>query len=358
MTEISIRAEKFMQLFQYGEHIGLDVEKIAHSVGLSYARIEQLETDQLLPAQYYSKLYRATVQQMQLFAEPIPWAAGLGSDAFELMCRCMISGKTLGQALSIAARFNLLLYPQLKYKMHYDCLEESVSLHFENHIDLSQSDFIPEGYHRVVFQKTIARASGLLVWHGLIGWLIGEPLKLERLQVAAPYLNQDYEASLIRSFGSDVIFEQVENRMIFSRAYLDQAIIQSPESLHDFFDGLVQQLILSQQRSASSSSAIKSLLKKDIGNKVPSFENIAEKMGLSPSSLRRRMKAEATTFQQLKDEVFCDLAIEKLLESDEKVADISAMLGFSEPSSFVRAFKKWTGKSPKSYRENFRLLSE
>jgi AraC-like DNA-binding protein len=78
---------------------------------------------------------------------------------------------------------------------------------------------------------------------------------------------------------------------------------------------------------------------------------------MSESSLRRRLQKENTNYQLLKDQVRCQVAIDKLLNEQAKVADLSEFLGFTEPSSFVRSFKAWTGETPKSYREKMQTLA-
>ena len=78
---------------------------------------------------------------------------------------------------------------------------------------------------------------------------------------------------------------------------------------------------------------------------------------MSESSLRRRLQKEHTSYQSLKDEVRCQVAIEKLLNEEIKVADLAEYLGFTEPSSFVRSFKGWTGETPRTYREKMQSLA-
>jgi AraC-like DNA-binding protein len=79
---------------------------------------------------------------------------------------------------------------------------------------------------------------------------------------------------------------------------------------------------------------------------------------MSESSLRRRLQKEDTSYQALKDEVRCEVAINKLLHEKAKIADLADYLGFTEPSSFVRSFKGWTGDTPSSYRERMLSLAE
>ena len=70
---------------------------------------------------------------------------------------------------------------------------------------------------------------------------------------------------------------------------------------------------------------------------------------MSPQTLRRHLREEGTSFQELKDHLRRDLAIYQL-GSDLPIQRIAERLGFSEPSAFHRAFKKWTGLTPGAYR--------
>jgi AraC-like DNA-binding protein len=68
-------------------------------------------------------------------------------------------------------------------------------------------------------------------------------------------------------------------------------------------------------------------------------------MNVSPSTMRRRLEAEFTSYQGLKDQVRRDAAIYLLCATDLTIADIAAQVGFDEPS----AFKTWCGVRPRAY---------
>ena len=72
-------------------------------------------------------------------------------------------------------------------------------------------------------------------------------------------------------------------------------------------------------------------------------------LGLSERSLARGLSGEGTTYTELRDERRQALAIERL-ERGERIDDVASALGFSDASSFSRAFRRWTGRSPGSYR--------
>lgn len=71
---------------------------------------------------------------------------------------------------------------------------------------------------------------------------------------------------------------------------------------------------------------------------------------MSDRTLGRKLEAENTSFQQVKDDVRRDFAIGRLTTSDAPVAEITFEPGFGDTSSFHRAFRKWTGMTPGAYR--------
>jgi AraC-like DNA-binding protein len=68
------------------------------------------------------------------------------------------------------------------------------------------------------------------------------------------------------------------------------------------------------------------------------------------STLRHRLHQEGETYQAIKDEIRRGLAVDWLLHSGRGISDIAIDLGFTEPSAFHRAFRKWTMKSPGAFR--------
>ncbi len=358
MAEITVPAKKFMRLFDYMARIGIDVPAVAALVELRPERIASLAPDHALPAMHYSLLYKAAAAKMQELEQSPPWAAGLGGERFELMCHCMIGARTLRDALQLAERFDALLYPLNGYCMRLLETPTADTARLSYEIDVSESAaiFLPENWDRVDSGLTAARASGLLVWHALCGWLIGQALSAAELRIDAPFVNQDYHDSLSRTISGPVYFEAGENTVSFDRALLDHRVVHTPESLADFLRNSVYHLIAMDRVPASTSAAIKSLVSIDLPSGMPSFADVAAMLYMSESSLRRRLQAEETSYQAIKDEVRCQVAIDKLLHEDARVADLAELLGFTEPSSFVRSFKSWTSYTPKAYKDRMQEL--
>lgn len=358
MSEITVKAGKFQRLLDYLEQIGLDASAIAARVNLAPARILELDPEVALPAVQYARLYKAAASQMQTLQHPIPWGAGVGTEAFEFMCRCIITERTLGEALTVAGRFEKLLYPMIGYnvKLIDEGEGENIRLSYRVNVSAEESVFVPEKWDRSGYHATVARASGLVVWSSFCGWLTGQPLEISEVHVAAPSIGDAYYKSLEQVFHCPITFDASDNSLIMDRSMLDRRIIHTRESLVEFLDSSVYHLIAVDRMSASTSAAIKSLITIDLPAGLPSFTTVADSLHMSESSLRRRLQKEDTSYQALKDEVRCEVAIDRLLNQNKKVADIADFLGFTEPSSFVRSFKSWTGETPKSYKTRMLAL--
>jgi AraC-like DNA-binding protein len=81
-----------------------------------------------------------------------------------------------------------------------------------------------------------------------------------------------------------------------------------------------------------------------------SMDTIAGKMGVSRQTLFRRLKTEDVTFEKVLDDLRHRLALHYLAGRKASVNETGYLVGFSDPASFSRAFKRWTGKSPSEMR--------
>ena len=80
------------------------------------------------------------------------------------------------------------------------------------------------------------------------------------------------------------------------------------------------------------------------------IDELARALGLSRQTLYRRLKAEGTTFEEVLDSLRHRLALRLVRDEGVPVKEAAWRLGFSDPAAFSRAFKRWTGKSPRDFR--------
>lgn len=110
---------------------------------------------------------------------------------------------------------------------------------------------------------------------------------------------------------------------------------------------LLREMATAQTTRGKVESLLMPVLHKgDVG-----MDAIAEQMALSRQTLFRRLKAEGTTFEKVLDELRHKLALQYLRGKKTSVNQTAYLVGFSDPASFSRAFKRWTGSSPRDLRE-------
>ena len=105
-------------------------------------------------------------------------------------------------------------------------------------------------------------------------------------------------------------------------------------------------LLRSLEGSKTTRGRVESLLLPILHTGEASMEVVARQQCVSRPTLFRRLKAEGTTFEKVLDE----LALHYLGGGQVSVNETAYLVGFSDPAAFSRAFKRWTGRSPRSMR--------
>lgn len=187
----------------------------------------------------------------------------------------------------------------------------------------------------------------LVIWHRLGSWLIGQRIRLEQASFrhAAPAHLAEYD--LI--FPCPREFNAPQTGLLFHQRYLAMPLLQDERTLKLFLQHSPADLLARPDGGDSLISQIRRLLGRDC-EYWPDLEQVAEQLHTSPQTLRRRLREEGSSFQELKDHLRRDLAIYHLGRDELSIQVIAEQLGFSEPSAFHRAFKKWTGLTPGAYR--------
>ena len=162
----------------------------------------------------------------------------------------------------------------------------------------------------------------------------------------APHADQtEYE----RVFGCPVKFEQQDTGVVFDKAIMDlPSAHHEPEllRLHEQLASEQMARLEKQDLVGQVSRLIAELLESGHAN----LEEVAERLGIKPRQLRTRLADAGTNFNQLVAEYRCRLAKRLLAGTEESIDEIVYLTGFSEPSTFYRAFKRWVGMTPIEYR--------
>lgn len=191
-----------------------------------------------------------------------------------------------------------------------------------------------------------AQKAFLLFAFGLACWLVARRV---------PVLSVDYTEPAPRSDSSRVYqapirHDQAHVGLCFDARWLELPVVQNPQSLREFLAGAPANLLIKYRDAASVSERIRRLLHRRLDAGDLSLEAVGEALAIAPPTLRRRLREEGHGFQALKDALRRDAAIAHLARPELTLPEIAERLGFSEASTFHRAFKKWTGVAPGEYR--------
>jgi len=189
--------------------------------------------------------------------------------------------------------------------------------------------------------------SATVVAHRFAGWLIRRRIDLTRVEFSHPAPPHALEYDLL--YGAPCTFRAPHTALIFDRSLLELPVVQDESGLRDFLRRAPGDVLARLDYGSTAAAQVRRLLGQSLPDRMPDPQDIADRLAVSAQTLRRRLAAEGTSFQRIRDQLRRDVAIAALATGTVSIEDISRRLGFSEPSAFHRAFKRWTGSAPRSY---------
>ncbi len=331
-------------LLIHAEQKGYDVNSLLRSIGLSRADLEGRED---FPAEQFGQLYQRMMWLVQDESFGMLSGGRMPNGTFRMMCFSVITCATLGEAIRRCSQFyEICKGPTVK--PHID-IEGSNAVFRYVALNSMPADTVK----RLVSNETpgLIRSS-LSIWHHFMSWMLGYRLPLAKVGFTfAPQPNlNDYQ----NLFQCPLEFNGPENCLVFPAEQLEMPMMQNAETLRSFLRTAPYQLMVMVNGDRSVSAQVRGLIGRDFSRTPPTIIAAASALHMSSRTLRRQLEREGTTYQALKDQSRFAAAQEYLNYPDISVQEVAAMLGFTEPSAFVRAFRKWSGVTPAVYRHSHR----
>lgn len=252
--------------------------------------------------------------------------------SFAMMCHAAIGCPDLGQFLQRCIEFNALV-------------NEDVTLKLERDTEKACYSLIPASGAVDVDELIIMILMGIT--QRLSSWAIGQAITLDRVDISREQPSYAHEYNFL--FKAPVHFGQKTNSLTFSSSYLNMPIVQTGVELEQFLSMPTMHLMTSHDSGRSLTSKIRAIMREDVAGQFPEFSAIAKTLNMTQATLRRRLRSEGSSYKQLKDDIRRDTAIYHLSRGTIGINDVAELVGFSEPTSFFRAFKRWTGVTPRAY---------
>lgn len=248
----------------------------------------------------------------------------------------------LGYAVLSSSNFGKAIQFALKYYRVLGLSYELEVVELADRVELRARESMPLG--------ALSRFAGeglLASLHGIARFLVGE--RLEQVEVGFAHPAPHYAERYAQVFGVPATFDRPCHRLSMPSAYLARPMALANPATVQMCERQCEALLASLDVQDGLLTRLRRLLLARPGD-FPDLESAARTLHTSSRSLRRHLAEMGSGYQQVLDEVRRSLALEYLTTTHLPLYEIAYLLGFSDPSNFRRAFKKWTGKLPSDYR--------
>lgn len=244
----------------------------------------------------------------------------------------MVTGKDLREAVDIAMR-----YLELAWAFTTITLREE-----EGQAVLVVADAgIPEDVRPFLVERITAASKVIL------GEILGSELPFTRVRFRHPAPTDT--SRYVALFSVEPEFGAAENSVAFDASYLDVPLPQGNEWSRLGFERICGELLSKRRARTGTAGEVRTQLLRQPG-RIPDVEEMAAELRMSSRTLCRRLQDEGTSYRRLVDEVREALAEEMLCKAQLTTVQVAGRLGYAEPASFVRAFKRWKGTTPQAFR--------
>jgi len=201
----------------------------------------------------------------------------------------------------------------------------------ESHYEISDTEY-DEGFAAVV---SLCRLS------------TGEPMSPKRIWMrrAPPPCEREFAAF----FRAPIAYSASENSMLFDRRRIEAALLSRNIQIAMECERTIERYLAQLDRD-NIAARIKAQVLVQLPSGTVTDEGVAKALHLSVRTMQRRLHEEGIGFKQLLDDTRRDLALQYIRDPTVSINEMTYLLGYSEPANFSRAFKRWTGQSPRAMR--------
>ena len=254
--------------------------------------------------------------------------------AFGALGLAFASSPTLRDALDLGQRFSELTFGFARTAVEDTVREVRVT------IDDGQ---IPGELRRFIVECT----SAVMLTVGTDLVTSNPPLLQVSLRYPPPHDLEPYE----RFYGVRPAFRSPSNLLVLDRARLERPMPLANEHALRLSEQECQRLVQAGRTRTGLAAKVRDLLEARM-ERMPGMEEVASSLHLTPRTLRRRLQEERTTFVLLRDEVRMTLAEQLLAGPRLSIERIAERLGYANATSFINAFQRWHGRTPRAYRNS------
>lgn len=267
------------------------------------------------------------------FSRRLPWGT------YGMLCRASITAPNLEVAIKRWCRHHRLLTEDVLFEL--SVAEESATISIREQREL--------GAFREFCLVTLLRYV-----LGFSCWAVDSAIALRAAEF--PFAEPGHVSVYPTIFCKTVRFGADRASIVFDRHYLSLPLTRSAADLDSMLKGALRLTVLPYRpyrRDRLLVERIRRVLREARG-RILGAEDVASELALSTRTMHRRLREEATSLRDLKEEAKLELARQELMRGRTPIKRIAEIAGFRNEKSFSRAFRSWTGASPREFRDRYR----
>ena len=260
------------------------------------------------------------------------WSRPIRSGALKHLCATVRDASSLSAAL-------------FRFTTFWNLLLDDYTLVLEDSGDTLKISLIPRASAPA---QRFGHMLLLKLVHGIGSWLTGRELPV--ISVDFAFARPDFAEDYAILFPAPVRFGVAHSAIAFDIGLADLPVARSNDEMQEFLIRAPRDWIFTTYREHALPLRVREYvqLSKALGC---SLNEAALALNMTPRTFMRRLDAEGTSFQNIKDSLRRDIAIRDLSLGNKSIEAISQDLGFATSANLHRAFKRWTGATPGAYRK-------
>jgi AraC-like DNA-binding protein len=338
MTELSMAAGPARALFDFAVSRGAERAALTRQSGIDPAQLE--DQDNRIPFARYVALMRAAKEHTGDPALALRFGEAVDMSEISILGLLGPASQTMRDAFAQLNR-----YARLVVEVDLSTAERFQLTPGEGGLWLVDARLDPNDFPELTestFARMVCGIRRIAAGHGVAQ----APVRAVHVTHAAPAYRAEYD----RILGAPVTFASERNAILLDEIFLSQRVPLQSRYVFGVLSERAEGLLKNLESAKSTRARVEGLLmpllhKGDIG-----MAAVAEKMRMSRWTLSRKLKAEGVTFERVLDGLRHKMALHYLSGKKVSVNETAHLVGFSETAAFSRAFKRWTGSSPRKRR--------
>jgi len=248
----------------------------------------------------------------------------------------LYSSATVREAIDIAARYIRLVNDGLDLQLEFEGDQAIIRLESKVVLPRYAEDFQLSAFYKVHSETLFVDTSLMEFWF--------------------VHPKPEDTSEYTRTFGSAILrFSAPYCGIAFKKEFLNLPLKSADAKLHSVIRKYAEIMLAELPRAHNLTEEVRKLITDQLARGQPKLQDIAHRLHMSTRTLGRRLEEEGTSFSAILEDLRQRLSYRYLNSQNLSISEIAFLLGFSHPVTFFRAFKRWTGQTPREYRRTHRL---